>query len=150
MRVAAGVILFVASAYFLGGGLRNCVRIRIRALETAVAVLRHAEQKISIFGDPADRLFADVTGVDARWQTDIRQGNFQNLLRDMQEDAPLFEECLRTMRSACKTEVLQRCRYNLSVLEERQKRYDGVYQSQKRLYTVLPLLSAIAVLLLIE
>ena len=133
-----GAVLLSVSALFIGIALRRRALNRVKALAEAAEKVRKIRQNIALFNTPA----GDLIG-DAERKTQAR------LYMELAEDAPILREFYEKLGRDCREETLRMCDFTASVLEEKQKAAEKVYQAHARMYTAIPLLISFSIIVLI-
>lgn len=148
-----GIVLLFAAA------LAVVIRLRIdenryrQALSCAVAIVRHTERKIRLYGSPTEDILAD-------FETDRGQailsvgGTFRDAVAPVLtpltgQESKIFSEFIDKLGTGYKEDALRLCAYTLSCLEERMEIVEKEHPARVRLYTAIPILSAASLLVLL-
>lgn len=150
----AGALLLLAAAFGFGVSMRRQEKRHIRALESALTIIQHARRNIELFDTPLDELFSDYpesadTALREALQNKPLGQAIAPLLQDMEEEAELMRKFARELGSGYKDDALKLCDYTEKRLEERLRKMKGDYPARAKLYTALPLLFALSVILLL-
>ena len=146
-----GAVLFLASSFTLGTALRRIEAKHIAALAEALSVVRHAGRKIELFGTPLGVLFTDYSEnpqLAERLRSLPLQTALVPLLTYMREDGEIMRRFCAEIGVGYREDATKCCDYTAKLLSERLAVLRKTYPSHARLYTALPVLLALSVILL--
>lgn len=134
--------------------LRNDEKRYMQALQCAAAIVRHAGRKIRLYSTPTEEILSDFdNGCGRKWMN-IRNGTgFKETLlpilsRLQGQEYKVFSEFVEKIGRGYRDDALKLCEYTLACLEERVTQAEAEHPSRMRLYTALPLLSAVSLFVL--
>lgn len=149
-----GMLLLFAASVAIVFHLRSDEKRYMQALRCAVAVVRHTGRKIRLYGTPVEEIlsdFDDAFGILPAGMGDA--GGFADalvlicrLLRG--QEGKVFSEFLDKLGREYREEAIKLCEYTQSCLEERRIQVEAEHPSRMRLYTALPILSAVSIFVL--
>ncbi len=153
MLKIAGALLLLFSALFAGVSLRRDERRRIANLSASVSLLRHARRKIELFQTPTDSLFVDFSdGFDVQIRKIFAEKKADEALSILAEQlSPHGEPLLKFAREiGCgyKEDALHLCDYCIEQMKSAHETAEESFSRRKKLYTSLPLLLAISIIVL--
>ena len=146
MYAAAGVILLLSSAAALGRGLGQREKRYIQALTQAAELLHHIRRRVDLFSTPCREILADAFTPDGVRYTEER---IQALSQEMGKEGILLRSFFEKLGSGYREDTLRLCDDTLSRLQQRLTAAEKEYPARLKLYTAMPLLIAVSILVLI-
>lgn len=146
--------MLLLTAFLCGQTVRRVARERILLLQSSEALLLHARRKIDFFGTPADSLFSDFTdGFDPPTRRALREKSAEDALRLIAERLGEYGDALMKFSSeiGCgyREDALRLCDYCIEKTIAARTQAQEEYERRRKLYTALPLLFAISVIVLL-
>ena len=142
----AGVILLLLAAAALGRGLGMREKRYMEALRCTVDLLSHIRRKIDLFATPCGEILADARTADGQPVTEER---IQSLCAEMGAEGAVLAEFWGKLGSGYREDTLRLCDDTIARLEERRKTVEREYPARVKLYTAMPWLIAVSVIVLI-
>ncbi len=153
MLKGIGAIFLLIAAWSVGLSLRRDEKKRLELLQDSLALIRHAHRKIELFTTPADSLFIDFTdGFDPVTRKSFVEDSAQTALEKIAEQlgeygAPLYK-LSQEIGCGYKEDVLRLFTFCEESVAERLSTAQERFTRRKKLYTALPILLAISVIVL--
>lgn len=153
MQIMGMMLLFAASVAIVFR-LRTDEKRYMQALRCAVAVVRHTERKIRLYGTPVEEILSDFD--DTFCILPVGAGDdvgFADILTPIHQllsgqEGKVFSEFLGKIGLEYREEAIKLCEYTNACLEERRMQLEAEHPSRMRLYTALPILSAVSIFVL--
>lgn len=134
--------------------LRTDEKRHLQALRCAAAVVGHTARKIRLYGAPTADILCDFdNGSGFRLPENCHREDFRVAVAPVcdclrgPEQKVFFEFCEKLGQSY-KDDALKLCEYTLECLSERCAQAESAYPSRVKLYTALPILSAVSLFVL--
>lgn len=142
----AGMICLLLAAGLLGRALGRREKRYMESLRYALELLRHIRRKIDLFSTPCGEIMADVRLGDDQPVTEER---LRMLCTDMGREGAVLADFLENLGSGYREDTLRLCDDTIAGLEERHKAAQREYPARAKLYTAMPLLIAVSLIVLI-
>ncbi len=150
----AGAILLLTAAVLSGQYLRANERHHLRALQCALFVVRHAQQKIELFDVQTADILSDFDDSDFHRERFVQKNTdfctgvscISNSL--LEQDKKLFMHFACQLGAEYRADALKLCIYTASQLTESLHRAENEYAAHRKLYTVLPIMLAFSLVVL--
>jgi len=143
---ATGMLCVLLAAGLLGMGLGREEQQYLESLRCAVDLLRHVRRKIDLFSTPCDALFSDAQASDGLPLTDEK---LQQLCTQLRGEGQILRSFLDALGSGYREDTLRLCDDTAARLQSRLEKAEKEYPSRIKLYTAMPLLIAVSVIVLI-
>lgn len=150
-----GIVLLLAAAFAVVIRLRTDEKRNIQAMRCATAVVRHTERKIRLYGAPTEDILCDFDNSSGfRLPSASAHNGFQDTLSPLlsalrEPEYKVFSEFIEKLGHGYREDTLKLCAFTLSSLEESVVRAEAEHPSKVKLYTALPILSAVSLLVLL-
>ena len=143
---AAGSLCLLLAAGLLGMGLGREERQYLEALRCAADLLRHIRREIDLFSTPCDALFIDAHALDG---LPLTAEKLQRLCMQLRGEGQILRSFLDALGSGYREDTLRLCDDTAARLQSRLEKAEKEYPSRIKLYTAMPLLIAVSVIVLI-
>ena len=150
----AGIILLTMAAMAVVIRLRTDEKRHLQALRCAAAIARHTARKIRLYGTPTADILCDFdNGSGFRVPKNRNREDFKEAVAPVYDclrgpERKLFSEFCDKLGQSYKDDALKLCEYTLECLRERCAQAESAYPSRVKLYTALPILSAVSLFVL--
>lgn len=141
-----GVLCVLLAAGLLGMGLGREERQYLESLRCALELLHHIRREVDLFSTPCDALFRDAKAPDGLPVTDEK---LQHLCVQLRSEGQILRSFLDALGSGYREDTLRLCDDTAARLQNRLEKAEKEYPSRVKLYTAMPLLIAVSVIVLI-
>ena len=155
MTQIMGVGLLLAAAMAVVIRLRKDENIYVRALQCALAIVKHTERKIRLYDSPTEDILRDFDNSSTHKSFRISGDmGFEEAVKPILnilhgQEQTVFAQFVEKLGRGYKDDALKLCEFTLVCLEERTARAEAEHPSRLKLYTALPIMFAVSVLVLI-
>ena len=126
----------------------------MQALRCATAIVRHTARKIRLYGSPTSDILCDFDNDSGfPFPAECNSEDFKDaaapILSSLRgQEQRIFTEFVDKLGQAYREDALTLCEYTLEYLNERAAQAESAYPARVKLYTALPILSAVSLIVL--
>lgn len=126
----------------------------MQALRCATAIVRHTARKIRLYGSPTSDILCDFDNDSGfPFSAECNSEDFKDaaapILSSLRgQEQRIFTEFVDKLGQAYREDALTLCEYTLEYLNERAAQAESAYPARVKLYTALPILSAVSLIVL--
>jgi len=142
-----GAMMLLAAALLIGAEMRRNMRVRIRALENAIALAEHFKQRIELFNMPLNEIYKEYI-IPGREEC-LSDAQIEQLCGEMGEGAEILRDFFAKLGENYRADALGLCTYTLEQLRKTLERAKTEYPSRLKLCTALPILISLSLIILI-
>lgn len=135
--------------------LRSDESACLKALRCALSIVYHAERKIMLYDSPIEEILIDFDNRSVPKPLSVNRNEgfteaVQPVLKALRgHEQTVFGQFVEKLGQGYKEDALKLCEFTRKSLEEISLRAEAEYPSRVKLYTALPILCAVSLLVLI-